>query len=419
MFARFVGARLSEVRLRILNNYFNLTVLNLINSFIYLLIYPFVITSVGVVAYGSYVLANSISLYFYTIVEFGFETHATKEVAQHLNDVSAIARLFSDVFWCKVLLFIGCAVAYSAGLLYIKPQTPLLWLNIACFGNVFACVWLPIWYFHGQQILHVATIVQLSVKLLSIPLILLMVIPTQSIVTYAIIVVSANLLSALVLFYYVKRRLAMPIQPLRIHRLQILFTSVLPYFWSVAFNTIKQRTLEVFAGLSFGVTELAVYDLASKLFSLAALLLGNINGAIFPHLARNQNRGAVLKIIKVETLIATIIVVLYALLAEPFVRAVFKPELHGAGHLAVFLCLNLFTILIVGAFNYFAFIPNNLYRLIFQSQAIALVSFLALTGVFYIWFWDLYSLAAALVLSGLMEIAYCTYKFRHLPVGQS
>ena len=59
-----------------------MTLLQILNSIFYLLIYPFLIGTLGANSYGSYVYAFSISVFFVSFVQFGFDTPALKIISQ-------------------------------------------------------------------------------------------------------------------------------------------------------------------------------------------------------------------------------------------------------------------------------------------------------------------------------------------------
>ena len=63
----------------VIENYFFMTFLQVLNSLFYLIIYPYLIRTLGVENYGLYVFATSISMYFVTFVAFGFEMPAMNQ----------------------------------------------------------------------------------------------------------------------------------------------------------------------------------------------------------------------------------------------------------------------------------------------------------------------------------------------------
>ena len=74
-----IGEKVHSLRIlvfnnkKIIENYFFMTVLQVLNSFFYLLIYPYLIRALGGSAYGLYVFATSISTYFLFVINFGFD----------------------------------------------------------------------------------------------------------------------------------------------------------------------------------------------------------------------------------------------------------------------------------------------------------------------------------------------------------
>ena len=56
------------------------------NSLFYLLIYPYLIRTLGAESYGLYVFAFSVSVYFVSLVQFGFDTPALKAISLNPDD---------------------------------------------------------------------------------------------------------------------------------------------------------------------------------------------------------------------------------------------------------------------------------------------------------------------------------------------
>ena len=80
----------------ILENYLFMTVLQALNSLFYLLIYPYLITTLGIEGYGLYVFAMSITNYFISLVSFGFDYPAVKEIAQKYEQNYNTGSFFSQ-----------------------------------------------------------------------------------------------------------------------------------------------------------------------------------------------------------------------------------------------------------------------------------------------------------------------------------
>lgn len=395
---------------KILGNYLNLTFIQLLNSFFYLLIYPFVIQSVGLDNYGAYVFYNSIALYFYVLVNYGFDIHGAKIVASNSNNLSLCGNLFVDIFWSKILLFIFSSFVFLCLIFMFDIPENSRYLFFYCFLNVVSCVFMTSWYFHGIQKLYVVTSIQLLFKLVSLPLIYFSLNGSSlGVSAYALIVsfsnIAASMLVFIVTFFYIKE--------INWHadlrKSLLLLKSVQPYFFSTACIAVKQRSVELIIGGAMGMRDLALYDLAYKIFSIPTLLVSNINSALFPKFIRDNNEENIKKIIVIEILIGAFIVISISIFGRYFIEEIFGENMLPAYSMSILLSINIFAYLVVGAYIYFVFIPFGEYNFILKNQIISVLSFYLFCLLFYFSIWNIYSILFALIISGFIEIAYCKY----------
>ena len=171
----------------ILENYLFMTVLQALNSLFYLLIYPYLITTLGIEGYGLYVFAMSITNYFISLVSFGFDYPAVKEIAQNSENQVVKSNVVSSVFTAKIYLELLSFVVYLALLVFIPVLRQHWYLYIILFGNTFVNILFPIWYFQGIQKMRVVTYIQLGFKILSLPFIFLFVLKPTDVFTFSLI----------------------------------------------------------------------------------------------------------------------------------------------------------------------------------------------------------------------------------------
>ena len=119
---------------KIIENYFFMTVLQVINSLFYIMIYPYLIRTLGANSYGLYIYALSIVTYFIFIINFGFDLPATKAVAHEKNDKAAISNILSCIFTAKLYLQFSTLIIFVILLFTI----PFLRSNYLLFIIVFA-----------------------------------------------------------------------------------------------------------------------------------------------------------------------------------------------------------------------------------------------------------------------------------------
>lgn len=391
---------------KVISNYSHMTFLQLVNSFFYMLIYPFVINAVGVESFGLYVFATSVATYFMVFVTFGFDMHAAKLISLDPQDRKMHANLLASIFMAKVVLEV-CAIIVFIIIALNVPFMRTYWLLFGiCFANTLSCVFLPTWYFHGLQKMKVLTIVQLILKLLSLPAIYFSISGKDDVCIYAAIVVLTNVLSSIVAFLLAAKSSYAKASAPALRDLLTLLRDVQPFFWSTATNTLKQKSIEIIIGTLFGMREVAVYDLANKIFSVPSLLASNINAALFPVMVKQAQKNIVNKIIKIEIFIGVLCILAVAVGGYWVVGLVSAEGMHEAYALSILLSMNIMTMLIVGSHIYFIYVPHQRYDLVLQNQVVSIISFYIFCSVYLCFSWSIYSVVLALVSSALLEIVY-------------
>lgn len=402
-------AQISKIyknNIKVISNYSHMTILQVVNSFFYILIYPFVINTVGLENYGLYVFATSIAAYFMVFINFGFDMHAAKLISLDQSDHELHASLISSVTVAKVFLEL-LAIAVFVLLVISVPFVRDNWLLfLLCFANTLSCIFLPVWYFHGMQKMKVLTVIQLSLKFLSLPAIFVLVGGVDDIGIYTFIVVVTNVLSAVVAFGMAIKLSGSPLKWPALNTVKALLFEVQPFFWSSATNTLKQKSVEIIIGSFFGMKEVAVYDLANKIFSVPSLLASNINAALFPMMVKKAQKDIVNKIIKIEVFIGLLCMFSVAVGGYWVVRLISVHDMQEAYYLSMLLSINIMTFLIVGSHIYFIFVPHQRYDFVLRNQVVSVVSFYSLCAIYLYFSWSIYSVVLALVSSALLEIVY-------------
>ena len=393
----------------IIENYFFMTVLQVLNSLFYLLIYPFLIRTLGTESYGLYVFAMSIITYFIIFVSFGFDMPAAKEIAQHQAYKDTKTKILSCIFTAKIYLEIISAVIFAT-LIISLPMLRQYWcLYSICFANTITGIFFPTWYYQGIQRMRIVTYIQLTLKILSLPFIFLMIKTSKDVELFALITTSTNVIGAIISTIIIKYYDNIQIYFVRLSDIRIWYKNAMPFFWSSAAGAIKEQSITVIIGTFFGMKDVAIYDLANKIIIIPRTLVMNINGALFPKLATNMQISTVKRIISLESFIGLAIICCIALLGKWVVLFMGGIEMQLAYPMALILSVSILTWLVVGAYISFIFVPNNLYYLVTHNQIIAFISFFIFCSIGLLIEHNIMVLAIAIALSGLSEITFCKY----------
>lgn len=398
--------RLHETK--VLENYSFMTVLNVLSALISFFIYPYVVRMTGREAFGVYPYALAWVLYFQIIIDFGFDSPAAKAIVEHHDDAAGKSRILSEVFTAKLLLFIACSALYGGLMCLLPDMREHKTVFMLAFLQTLATVLYPVWYFQGMKNMRVVTYINLVLRLLTVPFILVFVRAPESLWIYALIVSASMVLGGIVAFAYIVIHDKLPIRLLPLSALPALFHDGLPFFMTNLTGQLKEGLMTIVVRYCFGYADVTLFDIAKKLVAVPRMFTQNINGALFPEVISRASAPRVKKILRYDRLIGLGATVGVIALTYPVIRWLFGIEALGAVPLTILLSWSLYTWLVVGAYLNFVFIPNNRYYLITVNQVVALVSCIALLSLLLVWN-NVTVIALALTLSSFCELLFCRY----------
>lgn len=396
----------------VVENYFFMTVLQVLNTLFYVLIYPYLIRTLGAESYGLYVFAMSIVTYFVSFVGFGFDLPAVKIIAQYPTDEKLKAHTLSCIYTAKIYLEILSLVVFSI-IIFSVPYLRNNWaLLFICFSQTLTNIIFPQWYFQGLQKMRIVTYVQLGLKLISLPFIFLTIHTSNDINAFALIAsitsIAGGFGAAVIIRFYDRIR----IQLMPFGAVKKWFAEATPFFLSSSASLIKEQSVAILIGVFFGMKDVAIYDLANKIVAVPRLLLTSINGALFPNIVSKFSTALIKKILRYQVYLCLFIIGLIALFGKWVVLLMGGVSLAGSYPLAIILSVTILPWLIVSSFIYFIFVPNNNYYFVTKNQVVALISFVVYAAIGLLFIDNISVLAAALSLSGLTEIVFCSYLIR-------
>lgn len=402
---------LKEIKLQIGNNkkvienYFFMTILQILNSLFYLLIYPFLIRTLGAHSYGLYVFAFSVSVYFVSFVQFGFDTPALKLISQFPDNKKLHSSVISGVLFSKLALFLLSLVIFVCLLAAVPIFRDNFWLFVICYFQIFSNILFPTWYFQGIQKMRVVTYIQLSLKILSLPLLFLWIKQPDDILLFASITISTGVFGGVVAMLILRYNYSIKLTKVSLNVLKKGFKDAVPFFLSSSMNTLKQQTATIIIGSFFSMTDVALYDLAMKIYSVPTTLISSINSALFPKML-NSKWEVIKKVIKIENVIGILVILFLAVFGKNIIMLMGGQAMLKAYPILIILSLSIFTILSVGGIFNFVFIPRGLYKYVAINQFLALTSFLLFCLFGLIFYKNLLVLPCAFAFSALVELIY-------------
>ena len=400
-----ITRRLKETK--VLENYSFMTALSVLSALIGFIIYPYVVRIIGKETFGIYPYVLVWVGYADMLIDFGFSAPATKAIVLHKEDLLAKQKILSTVFTAKTLLFILSGILFFT-MVFLVEDMRVHWLIYACaFLQNLSCVIYPQWYFQAMKNMRVVTYINLVFRLVSIPIILLLLHSAADLWLYALIVSLSMIAGAVSAVAYIRWHDGIKIRFVSLKLLPELFKEGTPFFMTGIVGQLKEGLMTIIIKMFFGYAEVTLYDIAKKLVSVPRLFTQNINAALFPEVMENTTPKRVNLILKYERIIGASMSILIMLFSYPIVIVMFGRDMASAWQIAAVLGWSIYTWLIAGAYLNFVFIPQNKYYYITLNQVVALVASVVFIGVGLLLWKNIMSVAIAITLSGFVEILFC------------
>lgn len=397
---------------KVIENYFFMTLILVLNSGFALLIYPYLISSLGKETYGVYVFATSITNYFTCFVSFGFDLYGVRKIAENPFDSNKNSDVLSKIFSIKIYLELISIIVFFILLLCLPILQQNVWVYIVCFLMTMVNIFFPSWYFQGVQKMKVVSYIQLALKIISLPFIFIYVKQQSDLLLFCIIMTLSSLLGAFIAFYYIIKKDKVSIRFISFRRGYDYFKESSYFFYTHIANIGKAETSKVITGFFFGMSDLAIYDLAQKMVLIPSMLLANINNALFPKIMHNFNVGALKKILVIERVLGLIVFICMVLFGSWGVQMLGTEGMELSYPIAIILSITIFIFLQTGVYLDLVLLPKGFDKSVLTNQIIAFVSIILFIVIGLLVWKSIFVLPISLVLSGLMEIIYLRYKIR-------
>lgn len=155
----------------LVSNFTYLGIFNIIALLIPLIALPYLIKVLGLKFYGLLAFAQGIISYFNTLVNFGFELVATKEVSNHRDNAARLSEVFSGVFIIKFALFLLSFLILILVVKFLPQAENYEWIfYLTMYMCLYTCM-MPKWYFQGIEQMKYITIADAVSKIVFLSLI--------------------------------------------------------------------------------------------------------------------------------------------------------------------------------------------------------------------------------------------------------
>lgn len=396
---------------QVISNMSYLTLLQLINMVMPLLTYPYVIRVLGVTNYGLIVYSQAIIGYIVLLISFGFNITATKDISRYKSHSRKLSKIISSVFVIKFIFFVGSIILLLLLISLFSIDRKLGGLLILTMWMGLYEVFFPVFYFQGTEKMKFITLLNFISKVLFLLLVFVFIKETQDLYLYPIF----NGIAALIVCLLSLRIIFKQGVKLYIPKLNVLLYYVKKsYVMALAYasNNLKSGLNIILIKLIFGIKEVAYFDLAMKIVTIANTFSDVLSQAIFPKISRERNMSFLKKIMKITISLNVLFILIVFLLGDFMIKV-----LGGADMNESLLILKIISFVVPfyaigGLLGRNCLIVFNRDKIVLKSMIFSGVFYLIMVGIYYFFNWNslpLFSLffLTSFVLETVYRYYYC------------
>ncbi|WP_160167783.1 oligosaccharide flippase family protein [Grimontia indica] len=280
-----------------LKNFSALSALQLYGLILPFIVYPYLIRTVGLIAYGEFVLYHSVAMIFVVTVAYGFDISAVNQISSGKEKKSLV---LVRVIYAKFLIFLSILPIALIFFIIIDEPNYLLIFSLVIF--VFSEILNLNWFYLSIEKSHINLYANVVIKTIANVLILIFINGSSDIWLYPLLLSIGNLSLGFSLLLFANYR----VEKLSCYT---SFSSVLgmikksnPFYISRLLVVCRERVAAIFIGISLGEKEVAFYDICLKIVNLLITPISVLNSAIYPKVSRDRSY----RIVKFSILLSTL-----------------------------------------------------------------------------------------------------------------
>jgi len=150
----------------IVTNYFSLSILQIANYILPLLILPYLVRVLGTEKFGLIMFAQALATFLTVFVDFGFNLSGTREVSVARNQREKLSEIFSAIMIIKAGLI---CLAFFVLFIIVKVFTRFsadAYIYFLSFGIVIGQALFPVWFFQGIEKMKIVTLINVLAKVI-------------------------------------------------------------------------------------------------------------------------------------------------------------------------------------------------------------------------------------------------------------
>ncbi len=271
---------------KLISNFSYLTVINIVNRILPLIVVPYIVRTIGVEKFGVVTFAWAFASYGILITKYSFELTAVKHISLHKRNVEELSRylwtVLSTRFVLTVLVFIVYVVLVFSVEKFYAEREVMLYTFIA----VLADAMMPIYFFRGIEEMKYIAIFSIFSKLLYAAGVFVFVHAPEDYVYIPLLNGISLFTVGIYVLYYIHKKYTLRLIRPKITEMYLLLKEGKDIFWSNMSVSFYTTINPVLLGLFGSYSAVGIYSLAEAIYNAYSSIIKSYTVVVYPHLAQ-------------------------------------------------------------------------------------------------------------------------------------
>lgn len=270
----------------LVKNISSLTLIQIANYIIPLILIPYVSRKVGVENYGKLEYARAFVLFFTLFIDYGFDFTATRETSIHRDNPKQLNKIFSQTMLAKFLLFIVSSIIFFFLLYFDQNLRDLKNVMLATYIINIGIVLFPGWFYQGLEKIRLIASINFVIKLVILSLTLVFLKEKSDFWIYNFLQSAAQIIVGIYTFNYAFKKFNIRLVKVKMEELLATLKTGFPIFVSSFLGLIIASFSFIILKYYVNEEDLGFFSTAFKLIiTLQTILLLPFNQGFFPYMA--------------------------------------------------------------------------------------------------------------------------------------
>ncbi|MCK4081109.1 oligosaccharide flippase family protein [Acinetobacter radioresistens] len=315
-------------RKALVSNFGYLTILQIASYIFPLLTMPYLARVIGVDGFGKIAFAAAVMVWVQTVVDWGFNYTATRDLAQNRDNSVKVSEIFSTVLWAKLFLMIFMSlliICLTYTIPFFSENKAILF---ASFLVIPGQILLSDWFFQALERMKFITIFSLISKFIFTGCIFIFIKEKEDFILQPILYGMCSMIVGFFAIYKIVYQWKVKIIKPNFHIIKIALKNSFDVFINSLLPNLYNSFSIVLLGIWGGSIANGIYDAGRKFIGISHSFMAIFIRVFFPYLSRNIEKHSIFA--KIHLSIAALGSVILFVTAPYLIKLFFNEDFYEA-----------------------------------------------------------------------------------------